>query len=153
MTNIINEIKHNIDNYERQGSHIRPTVQNIILNFGNPIIPYTNILQGQAIAQSASELDLKKLNKSQSWIWCPLIWKALYKSGYNIPIKWGHINFNNLSKIILFNDIVDKLVNLDGWSIYAFKVLKYKFENKQLKGNNNFDNNFVINISKKIKNT
>ena len=82
----------------------------------------------------------------------PLIWNALYKSGYKIiPKKWLKINLTLENKKI-FSEVVEKLVNLKGWKEYAIKVLKYKFNLKQLNNNNNFSNKFVINISKKIKN-
>lgn len=147
----LNDIKHNIDNFGKGGSHIRPAVQNIILNFGKVVLEGTEILEGQVIAQMASEIT-KNYKSSQSGIWCPLIWNALYKSGYKIiPEKWLKINLTLENKKI-FSEVVEKLVNLEGWKEYAIKVLKYKFNLKQLKNNNNFSNKFVINISKKIKN-
>ena len=38
----LNDIKHNIDNFGKGGSHIRPAVQNIILNFGKGVLEGTH---------------------------------------------------------------------------------------------------------------
>ena len=67
----LNHIKHNIDNFGKGGSHIRPAVQNIILNFGKGVLEGTEILEGQVIAQMASEIT-KRYKGSQSGIWCSL---------------------------------------------------------------------------------
>ena len=38
----LNDIKHNIDNFGKGGSHIRPAVQNIILNLGKIVLEGTH---------------------------------------------------------------------------------------------------------------
>lgn len=64
-------------------SHIKPTLQNIILNFGE-VSSITLVKQGVEIANKVSLVNPKGTKVIQSNVWCPLIWKALLESGYNV---------------------------------------------------------------------
>ena len=148
---IINEtnFKNNIDNHNT--GHIRATIQNIILKFGEPHPDLTFVLKGEIIAQEV--MDTK--NPTQSNVWCPLIWKALDECGYEIPnYTYFKSNMNNvrfLSNFTIdnFNEKITELSNINGWCEYAVRVLNYEFINIP-RYSNDFYHHFVKQKSKEI---
>ena len=134
----------NIDNHKT--GHIRSTIQNIILRFGED--PTFVITKGEQIAQ---EVAIKSLTQSESW--CPLIWKALSKCGYEIP---NYEYFENpISNDLFVNTSLDfeqkitELSNIEGWCEYAVRVLNYEFNDIPL-GSNDFEHDYVIRKSQNI---
>ncbi|ADO67250.1 hypothetical protein crov217 [Cafeteria roenbergensis virus] len=140
-----------IDN--QQSGHIKPPLQNVILNFGPKII--STITKAELIAQAVSELNPDGLKSTQSRVWVPLIWKALNLSGYNVPPHWLKLHLEKDKDYHTFNIKAKELSELKGWSEYAMAVLTYPLVETELKqfkiDDNNFDNQNVINLSNKFK--
>jgi len=136
---------------DKKIGHIKPAIQNIILNYGSKIENF-NISQGEYIAQMAYMLlndnINDNINNTQSKIFIPLIWKALYISGYSIDPEWIKINWDN-DKILKFNELVKDLSNLEGWSEYAMEVLTNAGNESFLDNDNIFNSEKVINLSNK----
>ena len=81
-------------------------------------------------------------------VWCPLIWKALLESGYSVPKEWTQVRLNNEEDYAIFNDAVKELVAIPKWSNYAINILVNDTTNYK-NGTADFENEIVINISKK----
>jgi len=116
-------VRKNIDNGV---NHIKPTLQNIILKFGEPEEAALKglITQGEVIAGKAAGLltELKSFGtKTHSSVLVPLIWKSLNKSGYDVPPEWFKANFEEKTKD--FNKLVSELSSIPGWADYAVEVL------------------------------
>ena len=60
---------------------------------------------------------------TQSHVWCPLIWCALQRNGYDVPDEWCVIRFNNPDFEREFNKQVDILASDKKWVEYALKIL------------------------------
>ena len=60
---------------------------------------------------------------TQSHIWCPLIWNALFENSYDIPQKWCILRFNNQDFIRRFREIIDELSKDKKWIQYAIQIL------------------------------
>lgn len=137
-----NNFCKNIDN---GNAHIRPTVQNIVLNFGpqdpNFLMPLGVILAGELSDPSLS---------TQSGTWCPLIWRALAKCQY-VPDNLKNSYQSDVEKIGVdkFNGIVDRLSKIPGWCKYANKVLSNDFGNIPL-NSNHFDHPYVIQKTREL---
>jgi len=135
-------VEKNIDDYK---SHIKPTLQNIILNFGE-VSSITLVKQGVEIANKVSLVNPKGTKVTQSNVWCPLIWKALLESGYNVPKEWTQVKLNKDDDYKLFNNAVQELVAISKWSTYAMNILVN--DNKNYKNDTaDFDNELVIKVS------
>lgn len=109
----------NVDNIE--SGHIKGAVQNLILKYGGDMGE-----EGMLIAQTACGLNPNGgLNaETQSYILCPLIWKALNYYGYDIKPSWfNELNLNNYDDFVTFNRCVMQLSNIDGWADYAIYIL------------------------------
>ncbi len=120
-------------------SHIKATLQNVILNFGKNT--GFGIPEAQLVAQKASLLNTNNLGNTQSSIWCPLIWKALNYNGYDVPPEWLEVkNVDNR----MFNAYVKDLSNIKGWTEYAMEVLSQG-------GNQTFSSNDNSFESQKVK--
>ena len=135
-------VEKNIDDDK---SHIKPTLQNIILNFGE-VSSITLVKQGVEIANKVSLVNPKGTKVTQSNVWCPLIWKALLESGYSVPKEWTQVKLNNEEDYKIFNDAVKELATIPKWNKYAVNILVN--DNKNYKnGTADFDNELVIKAS------
>lgn len=130
----------NIDN--KKTGHIIATVQNIILRYGN--ITDFAITEGEAIARAI----VRNPQGIQSSIWCPLIWKALYRCNYNIP-NYTYLNDKAPNNANDFDYNVTQLKNIPGWCKYAVEVLNTDFGTIP-PNSNDFEDNFVISRSNEI---
>lgn len=119
-------------------SHIKATLQNVILNFGKNT--GFGIPDAQLVAQKASLLNTSNLGNTQSSIWCPLIWKALNYNGYDVPPEWFEVkNVDNR----MFNSYVKELSNIKGWAEYAMQVLSQGGNQTFSSNDNSFDSQKV----------
>ena len=125
-------------NIDDGNAHIKPTVQNIVLNYG-PQDPNFMMPEGVVLAGEVSDYSLS----TQSGTWCPLIWRALAKC-QDIPDKLKNSYQSNVEKIGVdkFNDVVDRLSKIPGWCDYAKKVLTHDFGSIP-KGSNDFYHPYV----------
>ena len=132
--------KNNIDVPEKehiQKEHIESTIQNI--RFGKKTD--FGITKGEQIAQ---EVAIDSTTQSESW--CPLIWKASSKCGYEIPnyeYFKNEINVKFLNSDLNFKQKITELSKIKDWCEYAVRVLNYNF-NSIPSGSNDFYNEFVI---------
>jgi hypothetical protein len=116
-------------NVDKTG-HIRPAIQNLILKFGNntgilnnisTLFGYGYSTEGEIIAEKTGYLTT---HTTKSSVWCPLIWKALNDSGYDIPVHWfDSLELNEMSKYRDFNDNVIALGDIEKWPEYAINIL------------------------------
>lgn len=117
--NIFPNINNNDDNY----NHIIPHIQNLILSYipagGDRFDPGSPM----AIAERASLMH-GNLGGTQSAIWCPLIFNALKKAGYNFWQGWT--TYNDASKQAEFETLSEELSRIPGWANYALRVLQKK---------------------------
>jgi hypothetical protein len=60
---------------------------------------------------------------TQSHVWCPLIWCALQRNGYDVPDEWCVIKYKNQNFEEEFNRQVDKLSANKNWIDYTVKIL------------------------------
>lgn len=141
-----NNFQNNIDHHKK--GHIRPTIQNIILKFGD-IDDSFQITEGEQIAHSVA---IERGTQSNSW--CPLIWKALSRCGYKIP-PYGYFK-NPISNVQFrdeslniekfeekFEEKIIELSNIKDWCEYAVRVLNYDF-NSIPSGSNDYAHNFPL---------
>jgi len=142
IENFRKSVEKNIDDDK---SHIKPTLQNIILNFGE-VSPITLVKQGVEIANKVSLVNPKGIKVTQSNVWCPLIWKALLESGYSVPIEWTQIKLNNDDDYIIFNQAIKELVAIPKWHNYAINILVNNTKHYK-NGTADFDNELVIKAS------
>jgi hypothetical protein len=109
------EVKFQTDN---DNGHIKAHIQNLILSYpllGNPPEEFTNNL---AFHLSEYRPDLVP---SGTWSgpWCTIIWEVLRRKGYHIPDNFqNHYPYDNV-----YNLFVNQLVNLNGFSKYAWHIL------------------------------
>lgn len=109
------EVKFQTDNND---GHIKANIQNLILSYpqlGNPPEEFTNNL---AIHLYQYRPDLVP---SGTWSspWCTIIWEVLRRKGYHIPDNFN----NNYPYDNVYNLFVNQLVNLNGFSKYAWHIL------------------------------
>jgi hypothetical protein len=144
----VDAVKKNIDNGK---NHIKPAIQNIILKFGNIDIDF-GISEAEMIAIKVSQLlNLTNIGKTQSFIWVPLIWKALNYSGYDVPPEWFKIDLGNDEYYYKFNEFVKKLANISGWADYAIEVLISDNDLSYTNTDNDFYSGKVISKSNEYK--
>ena len=135
--NFKNDIFKNIDDNK---CHIKPALQNIILNFGI-IDPEFGVSQCRKIATKVSYLNPNGTSVTQSNVWNPLIWKALNYYGYDVKPECVKVELKD-SDYEIFNKFVIELANLPGWAEYAANILLN--DNSNYKSNdNNFDSDIV----------
>jgi hypothetical protein len=120
--------------------HIKPAIQNIILNYGK--IGEWGISEAQVIAQLVSNLNFAN-SQTQSNIWCPLIWKALYQCGYNVNPECIKVNLPNNENYETFDMLVVQLASLPGWEEYAINILLHDNDHYG-ENDNDFMSNKVI---------
>ena len=109
------EVKFQTDSND---GHIKAHIQNLILSYpqlGEPPEEFTSNL---AIYLS---IHRQELVPSGTWSgpWCTIIWEVLRRKGYHIPdnfkVTYPYDNVYNL--------FVNQLVNLNGFSKYAWHIL------------------------------
>lgn len=141
----------NVDNAE--SGHIKSSVQNIILKYGD-IDEIFGISKGEIIAQQISDLNKSGMLGTQSSVWCPLIWNALKLIDKDLPIQDNWLNYETSIKDGTKEEFIrlyTELSNLNGWFKYALNVLNYNFD-KIPSNSNDFYSDFVIKMSELIKN-
>ena len=127
--NFKNDIFKNIDDNK---CHIKPALQNIILNFGI-IDPEFGVSQCRKIATKVSYLNPNGISVTQSNVWNPLIWKALNYYGYDVKPDCLKVKLNDNASYEQFNELVIELAKISGWAEYAANIL--------LKDDDTYDSN------------
>jgi len=61
--------------------------------------------------------------RTQSHVWCPLIWCALKLNDYDIPEDWCNFNFNNTEYNIIFNEATFDLSQNKEWVEQTVRIL------------------------------
>ena len=144
----VDAVKKNIDDGK---NHIKPAIQNIILKFGNIDTDF-GISKAEMIAGKVSQLlNSTNIEKTQSDVWVPLIWKALNYSGYDIPPEWFKIDLGNDEYYDKFNKFVKELANIPGWADYAVEVLISDNDSSYTNTDNDFYSSKVISKSNEYK--
>lgn len=147
MSNFLNKVINSIDN---DNCHIIPTIQNLILYYGDTDNPF-NLPQGVLLAGEASNLNPEGLLKSQSRVWVPLIWNAFNFLNYDVPETWLNIDLEEDNKKKILN-ISKRLSKIKNWDKYAILVLNDAYNIKFEENDNDFNSNKVIELSKKYNN-
>ena len=113
---ILRNVNVNVNN-----GYIISPLQKIILKFGN-ISTNFDITEGEIIAQNVSSLSLNIFESS--YVWIPLIWKALNYAGYDVPPEYFiNLKLKNENDYKTFNNNVKKLAIIPGWPEYALDIL------------------------------
>jgi hypothetical protein len=137
--NFINDTLKNIDDKK---CHIKPALQNIILNYGKIDSDFTTS-DGMKIATKVSELNPdKRKGSTQSNVWNPLIWKALNYYGYDVKPECLKVILINNKDYEEFNKLVIELANLSGWAEYAANIL-LNDDDTYSSNDNNFESDIV----------
>lgn len=99
-------------------------MQTLILNYGN-IDEDFGFPECYLIGLRATGIRINPDEIQASNIWCPLIWKALYLAGYDIPQSFfsNDILPLNESSISQFDELCLKLSQVHGWTNYAIYCL------------------------------
>jgi len=114
-------MKDTFKNVDDSKCHIKPALQNIILEYGQTT--EFGISKAQQIAQNVAKLNPKGIAVSQSDVWVPLIWKALNYVGYDVKPECFDVKLNNYEEYNKFNEYVKELATLPGWAKYAAYIL------------------------------
>ena len=125
----LDELKNTINKLLEFGNKINN------LKGNNNVINLNNILTTNDIDDIYKlwiKMDLNNLERifgrynsphTQSHVWCPLIWCALQRNGYDVPDEWCVIRFNNPDFEREFNKQVDILASDKKWVDHALNIL------------------------------
>lgn len=144
--NFVRDVFKNIDSGK---CHIKGTIQNIILKYGDNTD--FGISQCETIAMKVSYLNPKGTGVSQSGVWVPLIWKALNYYGYDVNPECYQVKLKNNEDYETFNDLVKELSEIKGWAEYAAKILLHD-NTRYKKADADFTSKTVSTKSEEYKN-
>ena len=125
--------------------HIKPTLQTIILNYGE-IDDNFGIAKAWGIANRISAINPQGTSVTQSYVWVPLIWRALNYFGYDVNPKCLEVKLDTNDNYRIFNEAVKELANIPGWAEYAVRILVGDNDNYN-KEDNDIDSEKVKNKS------
>jgi len=140
-------VDKSVDN--KTTGHIKSALQNVILKFGPIDILGFGLPEAQRIAGNVSGLNPAGTEGTQSAVWCPLIWKALNYSGYDVPPEWFVVKLKSDKDYEKFNDLVKELARIEGWTEYALEVLTKAGDEEFADRDNDFDSDKVNELSER----
>ena len=125
----LDELKNTINKLLEFGNKINNLKGNDNVIYLNKILTTIDINE---IDKLWKNMDLNNLERifitrnsphTQSHVWCPLIWCALQRNGYDVPDEWCVIRFNNPNFEREFNKEIDVLAANKSWVVHAQKIL------------------------------
>lgn len=130
--NRFEDLKKNITDlltYDNKIENLKGNENVIILN---KILTIQNLISIDDIIilwKKINKFDLERIfirynfPHTQSHLWCPLIWCALQRNGYDVPDEWCVIRFNNSHFEGEFNREIDVLAADKAWVKHAERIL------------------------------